>query len=413
MRKNVAGQHVAFQMVSVTDGSDVTSGAPTVYYTIDAGTQGTGGGASVHEGNGQWSYAPAQAETNGNHVAFTMVLSGAISQTVNVYPLATDLQTTATPTVNTTLIEGADPSDTIRDAVVDDATRIDASVLNTAATAVGSNGSGLTEAGGTGDHLTAIDLPNQTFDLTGNITGNLSGSVGGIAGTITTLDALDTAQDTQHGTTQSSLSTVGTNVSTLLTRIPAALFSGITSLANWLGLIAAKHTGDTTARTELNATGAGSGTYNETTDSGEAVRDRGDAAWTTATGFSTHSAADVWSAATRVLTAGTNIVLAKGTGVTGFNDLDAAGIRTAVGMSSANLDTQLGKADLTATVPDSIPADGDRPTVQQAAYMIVQTLTEFAISGTTITVKKPDGSTTLFTITMDDATDPTSATRAS
>lgn len=49
----------------------------------------------------------------------------------------------------------------------------------------------------------------------------------------------------------------------------------------------------------------------------------------------------VWSVATRLLTAGTNIVLAKGTGVTGFNDLDAAGIRSAVGLASANLDTQL------------------------------------------------------------------------
>lgn len=50
----------------------------------------------------------------------------------------------------------------------------------------------------------------------------------------------------------------------------------------------------------------------------------------------------VWSVATRILTAGTNIVLAKGTGVTGFNDLDAAGVRSAVGLGSANLDTQLG-----------------------------------------------------------------------
>jgi len=57
----------------------------------------------------------------------------------------------------------------------------------------------------------------------------------------------------------------------------------------------------------------------------------------------------VWSVATRVLTAGTNIALAKGTGVTGFNDLDAAGIRTAVGLASANLDTQLsGKATASA-----------------------------------------------------------------
>lgn len=48
---------------------------------------------------------------------------------------------------------------------------------------------------------------------------------------------------------------------------------------------------------------AGSFTYDQTTDSQEALRDRGDAAWTTATGFSTHSAADVWAVATRELTA--------------------------------------------------------------------------------------------------------------
>lgn len=57
---------------------------------------------------------------------------------------------------------------------------------------------------------------------------------------------------------------------------------------------------------------------------------------------SSHSASDVWSVGTRLLTAGTNIALAKGTGVTGFNDLDAAGVRSAVGLASANLDTQIG-----------------------------------------------------------------------
>jgi len=63
-------------------------------------------------------------------------------------------------------------------------------------------------------------------------------------------------------------------------------------------------------------------------------------------------------------------------------------------------------------VPDSIPADGSRPNLQQAAYMLVQLLTEGGISGTTWTVKKPDGTTTLFTITLDSATTPTSKTRA-
>ena len=37
--------------------------------------------------------------------------------------------------------------------------------------------------------------------------------------------------------------------------------------------------------------------------------------------------------------------LAKGTDITGFNDLDAAGVRSAVGLASANLDTQLSAID--------------------------------------------------------------------
>ena len=67
-----------------------------------------------------------------------------------------------------------------------------------------------------------------------------------------------------------------------------------------------------------------------------------------------HSAADVWAVATRVLTAGTNIALAKGTGVTGFNDLSAADVRTAVGLASANLDTQLAALPTAAGNADAV-----------------------------------------------------------
>lgn len=79
-------------------------------------------------------------------------------------------------------------------------------------------------------------------------------------------------------------------------------------------------------------------TWSAVTDTLEAIRDRGDAAWITATGFSTHSAADVWAVATRILTAGTNIALAKGTGVTGFNDLSAAQVNAEV-VDALNTDT--------------------------------------------------------------------------
>lgn len=79
-------------------------------------------------------------------------------------------------------------------------------------------------------------------------------------------------------------------VTSLLARIPSALFSGITSLAHWLGAMAGKQAANGTAQTEIRATGAGSGTYDPTTDSQEAIRDRGDAAWATAAGFATSAA---------------------------------------------------------------------------------------------------------------------------
>lgn len=91
MRKNTTGQYVAFQAISKTDGSDVITGTPVVYYTIDGGTQAQTTATAVHEGNGQWSVALSQAETNGDHIVFSFVLTGAVTQTVNVYTLDADL----------------------------------------------------------------------------------------------------------------------------------------------------------------------------------------------------------------------------------------------------------------------------------------------------------------------------------
>lgn len=87
MKKNVASQRVGVQMVSATDGSAFT-GAVTVSVTGDAGTQATGSvgsGACTHEGNGYHTYAPAQAETNYDLVAFTFTGSGAVPATVQIY----------------------------------------------------------------------------------------------------------------------------------------------------------------------------------------------------------------------------------------------------------------------------------------------------------------------------------------
>lgn len=86
MKKNVAGQKIGAQMVSAADGSAFT-GSVTVYVTGDAGTQAVGSvgsGACTHEGNGYHTYAPAQAETNYDLVAFTFIGTGAIPATLQI-----------------------------------------------------------------------------------------------------------------------------------------------------------------------------------------------------------------------------------------------------------------------------------------------------------------------------------------
>lgn len=61
---------------------------------------------------------------------------------------------------------------------------------------------------------------------------------------------------------------------------------------------------------------------------------------------------------------------------------------------------------------ESYAADGVAPTLEQALLLIQQMLTEMSIAGTTMTIKKLDGTTTAATLTLNDATTPTSVTRA-
>lgn len=88
--------------------------------------------------------------------------------------------------------------------------------------------------------------------------------------------------------------------------------------------------------------------------------------------------------------------------------------------SAGSLATQA-KADVLAevntafdtAVADSVPADGSLYSVRQGIYMIAQRLFESSVTTTTLTVKKVNGSTSLMTFTLNDATSPTSITRAS
>src|SRR5262245_54119168 len=98
MRKNVAGQVIGGQMISKTDGTPVTTGNTTVYYTGDGGIMTIGSvlsGLCTHEGNGYWTYTPTAAETNFTFIGWTFVNPAAITATVQVYTTTTQGPTTA------------------------------------------------------------------------------------------------------------------------------------------------------------------------------------------------------------------------------------------------------------------------------------------------------------------------------
>lgn len=85
----------------------------------------------------------------------------------------------------------------------------------------------------------------------------------------------------------------------------------------------------------------------------------------------------------------------------------AAASKDGYTLSNAGVD-----ALYTRQLTESYAADGAAPTVAQALMQIQQMLTEFGISATTMTVKKLDGTTTAFTLTLNDGSAPTAITRA-
>lgn len=184
MRKNQTGQVVSAHLVSKTDGSDVTTGATTVYLTGD-GTWIGAIGSATHKGQGSWSFGPSAANTNYNHAVFTFVNTSAVSVDIEIYPVSYD--PTDAADLGVTALTGHTPQTGDSYAVVSHVTYgLSAIKTETAAILddtddIGIAGAGLTEAGGTGDHLTAINLPDQTM----NITGNLSGSVGSVTNPVT------------------------------------------------------------------------------------------------------------------------------------------------------------------------------------------------------------------------------------
>lgn len=142
------------------------------------------------------------------------------------------------------------------------------------------------------DGLAAFAWSGITISAVSGAVGSVTGTVGGVAGTIQTLDALDTAQDSQHAATQTlvaALNDISTaDIDTALATYDAPTRAELTTdtnsiLAKLLAYFrvalrsdAAIATDNATELTAINAdSGSGAGDYANTADSQEAIRDNG------------------------------------------------------------------------------------------------------------------------------------------
>lgn len=130
-----------------------------------------------------------------------------------------------------------------------------------------------------------------TFPTTVASTTNITAGTITTATNLTNLPAIPTNWLTAAGITNGALTAAKFAAGSLngkgdwntVTPVAAGVFTGITSMAEWLGAMAGKQTADANAIIEIRATGGGSGTYDATVNSLEAIRDVGDVSWVSAT----------------------------------------------------------------------------------------------------------------------------------
>ena len=242
MKKNVSGQKVGAQLTSATDGSAFT-GAVTVSVTIDAGTQGTGSvgaGACTHEGNGYHTYAPAQAETNGDLLAFTFTGTGAITVTLQVYTrfdahvvqwldAAVTVNTAGLPRVDvvewrggSVQVQTAAGLPNVNAKTWNELTTVELPLVPTTAGRqldVSAGGEAGVDWANVGSPTTAQNLSGTNIDVD-QVVASVSGAVGSVTGAVGSVTG---AVGSVAGLTAA---TVHNDLDDLQTRLPAALVGG-------------------------------------------------------------------------------------------------------------------------------------------------------------------------------------------
>lgn len=155
---------------------------------IDANTMAVSGD-SVAADNAEAFFDGTGYAGTGNTIPTVTTVNGLAANVITAASMATDAGTEIAAAVWNEDATGHQTQGTfgqaIGDPVLDTNTLYKAAVTDATGATVGVDVVDLkTQIGVAGAGLTAIDLPNQTMDITGNITGNLSGSVGSVTGAV-------------------------------------------------------------------------------------------------------------------------------------------------------------------------------------------------------------------------------------
>ncbi len=292
-------------VVQISDGAVQTSGVAVKVIPVGS-TEASGTGTVAYSSDGVVLYTPVQAETN--YTSFVLVASKS-----GCIPAATTVVTSASATAGKVVVSGLD-ADSITSSVLAasavteiqsglatqtsvDAIQADTNDIQTRLPAALDGGriaavldsAARVKLDATQPDYAPLKASDYTAPANSDIsavrakTDNLPSDPADQSLVIDATNAVMARLGAPAGASMSAdIAAVKTDTGNLVARITSTLFSGITSLSRWLGALAGK-TADTTTRAEINATTAGAG-YNETTDSQEAIRDRGDSAWITGSG---------------------------------------------------------------------------------------------------------------------------------
>jgi len=283
----------------LADGTIQTTGASARVKTGSGAWGAAAGTLACDTTSGVWTYTPTQAETDAESFLVAVYKSASTAAQVTVATSASATAgysgvdwgkvTAATSTVSlsgttiSTTQAVASVTDPVTVGTNNDKTGYSLTVAPPTAAAVADAvwdeaTSGHTTAGTYGGQIVRSTNSNVTVQITGS--NHIAADVHEFQADVLTSAATDATfvTEVQSGlATSAALATVDSNVDTLVARITSTLFSGITSMANWLGALAGKST-DASTLAEIQSTTAGA-TFSNSTDSLEAIRDRGDAAW--------------------------------------------------------------------------------------------------------------------------------------